>query len=454
MGKGKVFGDPLHDLIVVDPADTFVVDLVDTPEMQRLRRIRQLGLSYLTYQGAEHSRFTHSLGVYHCVCRILGALQSNHSDDQAILDLLHTISRPVKAAGLLHDIGHGPFSHVFEKVAGDKSPHHEDWTAAVILSPDSAVSKVLESHNIEPQAVADIIRKTSQLPLATDIISSELDADRMDYLLRDSLMCGVTYGRFDLGWMLRILHAAEVSAPDGTTKVMKLCADAAKGLRTVEQYVLDRIQMYDQVYYHKTTRAMECLLTRVLEYASFLWHSMNWRPSDTPATISRFLAGDELNLSDYMELDDFSFTTALRTWASMACRNPDERDFAGLVSQLVHRGRPLRFVDVTEKGISVGKMMNELDHGASPLRFHYAVDNPESTAYKGVLYSLRKKAKTPEELLNSTIYLLDNGAPVPVETESVILKGLSGVRFQSTRLYYDRNLEKEFGEVFAKFDLI
>ncbi|MDO8683122.1 MAG: HD domain-containing protein [Armatimonadota bacterium] len=449
--KEKVFRDPVHDLIVIAPDDDFILDLIDTPEMQRLRRIRQLGMSCFTYQGAEHSRFTHSLGTYHCVCRILESLIRNHRGQGKIPRIIKKIGRSVKAAGLLHDLGHGPFSHVFERALGSQGLKHEDWTTKIIESTDTEVNKALRKHNIDPTAVANIIRKSPLADsLAIDIISSELDADRMDYLLRDSLMCGVKYGVFDLEWILHTMYASEVQKLTSGEKPMKLCADATKGIRAVEGYVLSRIQMYEQVYYHKTTRACEGLLSQIIEYAQWLVKS-GWVPPDTPLAIRKLLSGTEVTIEEYLSLDDFCFTSTLMTWSVMDCDNANQEDLRSLVRLLVERGQPFKSIDVEHKMRDVGKMEQALKEDT--LRFHYFLDAPGNTVYKGVLYSL-KGEKEPEELINSTIYVLtSNGTTKPVETESEVLKGLSGLTLQKDRLYYDRTKEQDFEHLFSKFGL-
>lgn len=453
--REKVFRDPVHDLIAIAPQDRFILDLIDTPEVQRLRRVRQLGMSCFIYQGAEHSRFTHSLGTYHCVCRILDSLRRNHNGQNSIKKVLVDIDKPVKAAGLLHDIGHGPFSHVFERSLGAGGLKHEDWTTRIIESPDSCIYAVLNDHGIDPGDVTSIIRKSPPAhSLAIDIISSELDADRMDYLLRDSLMCGVNYGVFDLEWMLHTMHAAQVEELGSRRRPMKLCADATKGIKAVETYVLSRVQMYEQVYYHKTTRACESLLTLVLEYAQHLAKG-GWSPPGVTATLGKLLSGEgQLSIQEYLSLDDFCLTTMLREWSTIDTQEGNQRDLQSLVRQLVDRKKPFKWIwiDDTRKQRAVGAMQQSLIADENPLRFHCCCDEPDNIAYKGVLYTLGRK-EPGEDQINSTIYVLTDGQPKPVETASDVLAGLAGVNLKKCRLYYDREKEQDFKNLFSKFDL-
>jgi uncharacterized protein len=228
---GKVIRDAVHGLIRIEPEDAFLLDLIDTREFQRLRRVRQLGVSSLTYPGAEHSRFAHSLGVMNFAQRILAALGHRYRKDSAAADLLKAHERTVKAAALLHDIGHGPFSHLMERAFGAHADH-EEKTSELIRSDQSDVNVVLLRHNVQPGAVCDIIDKTSEHRLLVDIVSSQLDADRMDYILRDALATGVKYGAYDSEWLLNTLCiGTEPNVHEtGTERLWRLCLEEGRGL--------------------------------------------------------------------------------------------------------------------------------------------------------------------------------------------------------------------------------
>src|SRR5437588_4623821 len=199
----RIYRDPVHNIIPLrdeGAAGQLMIRLIDTAEFQRLRRIKQLGLGLYTYQGAEHSRFTHSLGALHLMTRVLDRLGENYriaEDDRAA----------ARAAALLHDVGHGSFSHVMEKVLGF---HHEGWTVRVCLSEETEVGKLLRSFSTElPERVASIIEGRFQPAALAQLVSSQLDVDRMDYLLRDSLMTGAKYGIYDLEWIINALQIDE-----------------------------------------------------------------------------------------------------------------------------------------------------------------------------------------------------------------------------------------------------
>lgn len=246
LSEEKVFKDPVHRYVHV--RDRVIWDLVGTKEFQRLRRIKQLGTTFLTFHGAEHSRFTHSLGVYEIVRRMIDDVFDGRPEwdhDDRLLTL---------CAALLHDLGHGPFSHAFEKVF---DLDHEDFTRAIILG-DTEVNKVLQHVGSDfPEKVAEVIAKTSPKKLVVSMISSQIDADRMDYLQRDAYFTGVSYGQFDMERILRVMRPREEQI------VIK-----KSGMHAVEDYIMSRYQMYWQVYFHPVSRSAEVILTKILTVRS------------------------------------------------------------------------------------------------------------------------------------------------------------------------------------------
>lgn len=234
----KVMRDPVHGYIHVDYQ--VIWDLINAKEFQRLRRIHQLGGTFQVYHTAEHSRFSHSLGVYEVVRLMIDKIEGLRGElsEFEVVALL--------CAGLLHDIGHGPYSHAFEAVT---SVHHETFTSRIILE-DTDVNRILSDVNpLLPQFVDDIISHRCDRVLLTQMISSQLDADRMDYLLRDSYFTGVSYGEFDLHRILRTLKVVD------DRLVLKV-----SGIHAVEDYIMARYQMYWQVYLHPTSRSFEVIL--------------------------------------------------------------------------------------------------------------------------------------------------------------------------------------------------
>src|SRR5881398_2481950 len=261
-----------------------MIRLIDTPEFQRLRRIKQLGLGLYTYQGAEHSRFTHSLGALHLMTRVLDQL----SDRIAPAD-----RAAARAAALLHDVGHGPFSHAMERVLG---VHHEHLSVLAIRSKETEVCQALRSFSSElPQRVAAIIEGTFKPAALAQLVSSQLDVDRMDYVLRDSLMTGAKYGLFDLEW---IINALQIDEQGDRIYV------AARGVFAVEEYLQARYYMFRQVYFHRTLRSAEAVLRSALLRALALVASgiEVWCTRGT--SFEKVLRCQPLSITEHLEMDD------------------------------------------------------------------------------------------------------------------------------------------------------
>jgi hypothetical protein len=295
----RIYRDPVHNIIRLR-TDTregrLLVRLVDAPEFQRLRRIKQLGLALYTYQGAEHSRFAHSLGVLHLITRVLDRLGENYSIDEED-------RAAARAAALLHDVGHGSFSHVFEHVLGF---HHEDWTVRAVLAEETEINRVLRDYSPAlPRRVADIIEGKFQPAFLGQLVSSQLDVDRMDYLLRDSLMTGAKYGIYDLEW---IINALAVDEEHDRIYV------AARGLYAVEEYLQARYYMFRQVYFHRTLRSAEAVLRSILKRALELVAAGEevWCAPGT--AFEKVLNRQTLTLEDHLEMDDSDVLFHLKQW--------------------------------------------------------------------------------------------------------------------------------------------
>src|SRR2546427_4590669 len=299
----RIYRDPVHNIIRLrtDPGEgQLMMRLIDAPEFQRLRRIKQLGLGLYTYQGAEHSRFTHSLGAFHLMTRVLDRLGEKH-------ELGRNDPPAARAAALLHDVGHGSFSHVMEKVLGF---HHESWTVKVVLSEDTEIGKLLRSNSAElPQNVAAIIEGRFRPAALAQLVSSQLDVDRMDYLLRDSLMTGAKYGIYDLEWIINALAIDE----EGDRIYV-----AARGLYAVEEYLQARYYMFRQVYFHRTLRSAEAVLRSILRRALRLLESGEtvWRAPDT--AFEKVLRRKSLTLAEHLEIDDSDVIFHVKQWQRSA----------------------------------------------------------------------------------------------------------------------------------------
>jgi HD superfamily phosphohydrolase len=205
--------DPIHGLITfreksdLDGADSVAWELIGSPEFQRLRRIRQLGFSEFTYPGATHNRFAHSIGVYHNARSLLKKIKGLIGNRKYNTDR----ARIAACAALLHDIGHGPFSHTFEDVQKKlgRKKRHEQWTAQIICESES-VAAILKKSGIAPEDISKLIEADEPEDIYSSIVSSQFDADRLDYLVRDRVFSGVNVGNFDIEWLLDCIEVHEV----------------------------------------------------------------------------------------------------------------------------------------------------------------------------------------------------------------------------------------------------
>src|SRR6476659_8143021 len=321
-----IIRDPVHDVIAFHserPTDALLFRLLNAAEFQRLRRIRQLGMAHLAYPGADHSRYSHSLGVMETARKILQQLGRSNKIDPA--DELVTL-----CAALLHDLGHGPFSHVFERVSGI---HHERLTQRVITDPDSDVHRILFQHDkLLPERIVDFLRCRPRRTFYCDILSSQLDADRLDYLLRDNLMTGSQYGDYDLGWLL---HALTIDTAADRLAVI------GKGVSAVEAYLQSRYHMYRNVYFHKVVRSAEGMVKLALQRAKRLavQERLEWPPAES--VVHRALLGQTTSARDFNDLDDISIMHCFKIWA-----DGDDATLANLCRGLLFR-RLFKVIDIS-----------------------------------------------------------------------------------------------------------
>ncbi|NYT02358.1 MAG: HD domain-containing protein [Methanosarcinales archaeon] len=228
--------DPIHGYVKLDP---LALDLISTPQVQRLRWIKQLGLAVLVYPGANHSRFEHSLGTYHLAGLLAGHLGLNSEDGQK-----------VRAAALLHDLGHGPFSHATEGVLS--SYLRREHEKVIDILREREVREVLSRHGLGPQEVQQMIMGQTELG---KMVSGEIDVDRMDYLIRDAHYTGVAYGVID---HLRLMERMMIYQG-------RLVIDGG-GMQAAEALLVSRLLMRPTVYYHHVCRISECMLSGAIRH--------------------------------------------------------------------------------------------------------------------------------------------------------------------------------------------
>lgn len=325
-----ILRDAVHGLVSFEAAEEqVIVRLMDTPEVQRLRRIRQLGVASMAFPGAEHTRFAHAIGAAFVMTKLLARLRQIHGELPFWQQVTSERAQDALAAAFLHDVGHGPLSHLFEDAIPGSS-HHEEWTERIVLDPSTGVHQVLISIDPHmPERVAALVRGEHPLPYLARAVSGTLDVDRCDYLLRDAHSTGVRYGVFDLDWLFRSLRFQPIEArrsvpPEGAAggatavgmaQAPGLAIDGAKGLPAIEAFILARLFMFQQVYLHKATRSAEWMIRTVLGRASSLIADGH-RLAGTPRGIELTAHGAPPTLLDYLDLDDAVISVAMHTWES------------------------------------------------------------------------------------------------------------------------------------------
>lgn len=351
LNESRVFRDPIHRYIHIYHLPFW--QLINTKEMQRLRRIHQLGGTHQVYQTAEHTRFPHSLGVYEVVRRMLEleTFQGQLNDYERL---------SVLCSALLHDVGHGPFSHSFEHVF---AVSHEDFTRRIILDPDTEVNQVLASYHPKlPEDVASIIEKTHPNPLLIQLVSSQIDGDRMDYLLRDSYFTGTSYGNFDMERILRTLRVKN-----------KQIVFKESGVQAIEDYILARYHMYWQVYYHPTTRSYERLLILIFRRIRDLYQQSY--PFENPMPyLMPFIAGEDVSVEAYLKMDE----SCLLYYFSLLEETKD-----AILSDLCTRflSRKLFKYRNLKDEADYARIRDQLEKLGYDVNYYLAMDDPKQTPY-------------------------------------------------------------------------
>ena len=403
----KVFRDPVHNYIHVD--HPLIYDLINTKEFQRLRRIKQLGTSSFTFHGGEHSRFSHCLGAYEIARRVTSIFEQNYSEFWDSKESLLTM-----VAALLHDVGHGAYSHTFE---GLFDTDHEKITQEIILNPRTEVHALLSQVAPDfPSRVASVINHSYPNKQVEQLISSQIDVDRMDYLLRDSYYTGANYGQFDLTRILRVIRP-----------VKNGIAFSASGMHAVEDYVVSRYQMYMQVYFHPATRAMEVLLQQLLKRAKFLYPEQKDYFERTAPMLLPFFE-QRVTLEDYLALDDGVMNTYFQVWMTAS-----DSILADLSQRFINRKvfKSILFKDEDEKALQGMRALIE-DAGFDP-RYYTAIHRNFDLPYD----FYRPESRKPRTEIQM---LQPDGTLVELSTLSPLVHALTGTRHGDNRFYFPKDM--------------
>lgn len=411
LSEEKVFKDPIHHYIHV--RDRVIWDVIGTKEFQRLRRIRQLGTTYLVFHGAEHSRFQHSLGVYEIVRRIVDDVFTGRPEwreEERLVTL---------CAALLHDLGHGPFSHAFENVF---ELDHEQYTQAILLG-DTEVNEVLSRVAPDfPERVANVIEKTYHDKLVVSLISSQIDADRMDYLQRDSYYTGVSYGHFDMERILRVMRPSEEQA------VIKY-----SGMHAVEDYIMSRYQMYWQVYFHPVSRSAEVILIKILHRARQLYKEGYIFQSEPTLFIPFFK--ECVTVEDYVALDESILLSSFQLW-----QREEDAILSDLCTRFINR-RLFQYAefDPATEYQKFGELQKLFERAGLDPTYYLVTDSSSDLPYD--FY------RTGEENERIPIHLqMPDGTLQELSRKSEIVEAISGKRRTDHKIYYPEDVLKRGAE--------
>ncbi len=444
----KIFRDPLYNYVGISlPKDEWILELLESPEIQRLRRIHQLGVSNATYPGAEHSRLSHSLGVLHLMGIAWDHIENSDGSDPQIDRARH----PLLAAALLHDVGHGPFSHVFEKCLDIK---HEEWTCKIIESSTTRVNEILKKYDIPHNAITALIDENNYDRPAwqKSLLSSQLDVDRLDYLRRDSLFTGAGYGHFD--WY-RILHTFKIHGPPDEHRDIVW---EEKAQFAIEEYIFARYYMYENVYFHRTTRGFELLLQAMWQRARDL--CQKGVDIDLLRPIKSFWETNTPTIDQYLALEEFVVLQQMQIWKSndddvlrdMSNRFLNRDRFVGvkaplgsdLMESLSEDELKKRFVKWDRRLRSMVRK-----EGFKESKYYVLRDKHEEKLYKTRGGPYLPEKETHEQAPSNTIWILPDGSEEPVEISEILtrLKAVTKKPSLTVRYYVPKSLEAKAAKI-------
>ncbi|WP_174160126.1 HD domain-containing protein [Staphylococcus hominis] len=401
LAEEKVFKDPIHKYVHVK--DQLIWDLIKTKEFQRLRRIKQLGTLYLAFHTAEHSRFGHSLGVYEIVRRMI---------DESFVgrEAWNSKDRPLAlCAALLHDLGHGPFSHSFEKIF---NTDHEAFTQEIITGNtevNEVLSRVSETF---PQEVADVINKTHKNKLVISMISSQIDADRMDYLQRDAYFTGVSYGTFDMERILRLMR------PSKDEVLIK-----ESGMHAVENFIMSRYQMYWQIYFHPVSRGGEVLLNNCLKRVKQLYKE-DYQFKMYPKEFIPFFEGT-ITIDQYVELDEVTVLFYLKKWI-----HEEDEILSDLARRFINRDL-FKYIPFDGSIITITELQDLFIEGGIDPEYYFV-----SEAFSDLPYDYDRPGSNRQP-----IHLLrQNGSIKEISSQSLVISSITGINREDYKLYYPKEM--------------
>jgi HD superfamily phosphohydrolase len=378
----KVIRDPIHDYIELDE---LAIALLETPQVLRLRRIRQLGFSNLVYPGANHTRFEHSLGVYHLARQLIKQVDEHQQEE-------------LLAAALLHDIGHGPFSHATEELIQRYTRKSHDDVEELLRKGE--ISEVLRDYSLSPSAVAKHIKGETY---PGQIINSEIDVDRMDYLVRDAHYTGVAFGLID---HVRLIH--ELGFNEN-----KLVLNLG-GLQAAESLLVSRFLMHPTVYFHHVSRIAESMCMHAAEY----------------------MIENGLSPKTLMRMDDVEFMSEMKGTGGYAAETAKRLDERKLFKRALYTGFDSLNMDVIKLRSNIKRIENEIAQGAGIEQGYVLVDIPEKP-----------------DIVEMKARVLMNGKMIPLDKASSLVAALGKAQLDNWRLgvFTPAEYREKVGKVAREF---
>ena len=442
--KTQRIRDPIHDLIefnLNDDLEKILWSLLDTRPFQRLRRVKQLGFSDFVYPGACHSRFSHSIGVFHTARQLIEVLKSLGVDG-------YSKAHPALAAALLHDVGHGPFSHAFEDVGdrlGLEMAHHEELSSVLIR--EGEISEKLKAYGRGfADDVADIIKKNGVKTIQHAVVSSQFDADRLDYIRRDRMMTGTQHAAIDFRWLMANLEVGSVNigVDDEQTGAIDTFVLGPKAIHAAEAYVLGLFQLYPTVYFHKTTRGVEKVFTELMVRVIQLVRDGNIQATGLSSTHPLVaFANDSQNVDKALALDDAVI------WGALPLLTEGTDPCVSEFSRRLRDRKLLKCIDIRNhvqqklnpKGDFADGISSKIDECCASIRVKLLEWDAEHTPPTRIPRLLVDRAeRSPYKAVNESKGPLDRinirpseGALVDLRERSQVIQGLQV--FKLTRVY-------------------
>ena len=399
--REEVFRDPIYGYVSIKYP--FIKELIDTSVFQRLRRIRQLSGVCMIFHGAEHSRFTHSLGVYQLANRFI-LIPKINAELKTIRNKLLVLT-----AALLHDIGHGPYSHAFESIF---LVNHEKIGANIIRS-NQEITNILDRIDVEfKNDVASIIAKEHKFPLIEQLISSQLDVDRLDYLERDSYHTGAAYGHVDIDRLTRVItvHKGKIVFKES-------------GIYAIENYLISRYHMYWQVYYHPKARAYETILEKIyLRIKDLIQFNYDFKIDIDPL---KAILLNPHDLDNYYLIDDY-YMNGLIAHLS----NAKDHILRELCHDFLNR-RIWSYLDYNQANKK--KIHAIKNYYNDNQKYYTSTSKVEQSAYK----------LNPEDLAQEIMILKKNNTVVPLSGYSAIIDGLVSTSIKEDNKFIYKKIENE-----------